>query len=129
VRGRADTEQAFMDHMLDETAAQPTVTRRGSTRTPRFPARTPTRFEPRRCILPHRPIDAAGVATGYDRLVQVETLEQIAARLGWSPQRIVEAHARAHEPRPSNINDRDQARAEALSQSVTRTRRALDEAS
>jgi len=58
--------------------------------------------------------------------VQVETLEQIAERLGWTPQRLAEARNRAAESRPTNISDRDRARAEALSGSVSRTRQALD---
>ncbi|MFN3214931.1 MAG: hypothetical protein ACE367_00370 [Acidimicrobiales bacterium] len=61
--------------------------------------------------------------------MHVETLEQIAERLGWSPQRLAEARARSSEPRPSNISDEDRARAEALSSSVNATGRALDEAS
>jgi len=61
--------------------------------------------------------------------MQVETLEQIAERLGWSDERLAEARARAAETRPSNVSDSDRARAEALSDSVSRTRRALDEAS
>lgn len=65
----------------------------------------------------------------YDDGVQVETLEQIAKRLGWSPQRLAEAQASLAEPRPSNITDRDRARAWALSESLRKTREALDEAS
>jgi len=61
--------------------------------------------------------------------MQVESLEQIAERLGWSDERLAEARARAAETRPSNVSDSDRARAEALSDSVSRTRRALDEAS
>lgn len=61
--------------------------------------------------------------------MQVETLEQIAERLGWSPERLAAAQANAAEPRPSNISDRDRARAEALSESVKLARQALDEAS
>jgi len=61
--------------------------------------------------------------------MQVETLERIAERLGWSDERLAEARARAAETRPSNVSDSDRARAEALSDSVSRTRRALDEAS
>jgi hypothetical protein len=61
--------------------------------------------------------------------VQVETLDQIAERLGWSPQRLAEARSRAAEPRPSNTSDRDRVRAEALSESLSQTRRALDAAS
>jgi hypothetical protein len=61
--------------------------------------------------------------------MQVETLEQIAERLGWSDERLAEARARAAETRPSNVSDGDRARAEALSGSVNRTRQALDEAS
>ena len=40
-----------------------------------------------------------------------------------------EARARLAEPRPSKISDRDRARANALSESVSETRRSLDEAS
>ena len=61
--------------------------------------------------------------------MQVETLEQIAERLGWSDERLAEARARAAETRSSNVNDSDRARADALSDSVNRTRQALDEAS
>jgi len=61
--------------------------------------------------------------------MQVETLERIAERLGWSDERLAEARARAAETRPSNVSDSDRARAEALSDSVSRTRQALDEAS
>ena len=61
--------------------------------------------------------------------MQVETLEQIAERLGWSDERLAEARARAVETRPSNVSESDRARAEALSDSVNRTRQALDEAS
>jgi hypothetical protein len=61
--------------------------------------------------------------------MQVETLEQIAERLGWSEERLAEARARAAETRPSNVSDGDRARADALSESVHRTRQALDEAS
>lgn len=59
----------------------------------------------------------------------VETLEQIARRLGWSPERLAEAQASLAKPRSSNISDQDRARAKALSESVRRTRQALDEAS
>lgn len=59
-------------------------------------------------------------------VVQVESLEQLAERLGWSPERLAEARARAAEERRSNISDQDQARAEALSESLDRTREALD---
>lgn len=59
-------------------------------------------------------------------LVQVETLEQIAERLGWSEKRLAEALARAAKVRPSNISDRDRARAEALSKSLDQTLHALD---
>ena len=59
----------------------------------------------------------------------VETLEQIAERLGWSDERLAEARARADETRPSNVSDSDCARADALSDSINRTRQALDEAS
>jgi hypothetical protein len=61
--------------------------------------------------------------------MQVETLEQIAERLGWSDERLAESRARAAETRPSNVSDSDRARADALSDSVNRTRQALDEAS
>ena len=61
--------------------------------------------------------------------MQVETLEQIAERLGWSPERLADARARVAEPRPSNISDRDRARAEALSESVNQIGQALNEAS
>jgi hypothetical protein len=61
--------------------------------------------------------------------MQVETLEQIAERLGWSDERLAEARARAGETRPSNVSDSDRARADALSDSVNRIRQALDEAS
>ena len=60
--------------------------------------------------------------------MQVETLEQFAERLGWSAERLADARARAAESHPSNIGDSDRARAEALSESVDRTRQALDEA-
>jgi hypothetical protein len=62
-------------------------------------------------------------------IVQVETLEQIAERLGWSPERLAEARAREASPSPTNISDGDHARAETLSESLDRTRRALDEVS
>lgn len=61
--------------------------------------------------------------------VQVETLERMADRLGWGPDRLAEAGARLAEPRSSKITDRDRARANALSESVSETRRSLDEAS
>ena len=61
--------------------------------------------------------------------MQVETLEQLAERSGWGPERLAAAQARAAEPRPSNVNDRDRARAQALSESVTQTRQVIDEAS
>ena len=61
--------------------------------------------------------------------MQVETLEQIAERLGWSAERLADARARAAETRPSNVSDSDRACADALSDSVNRTRQALDEAS
>lgn len=65
----------------------------------------------------------------YHDQMEVETLEQIAERLGWSPERLAAAQARVAEPRPSNVSDRDRARAEALSESVNRTRQAVDAAS
>jgi hypothetical protein len=65
----------------------------------------------------------------YDRSVQVETLEEIAERLGWGPERLAEAREQLSRPRPSNISDLDRDRAAALSESVNRTRQALDEAS
>jgi hypothetical protein len=61
--------------------------------------------------------------------MQVETLEELAERLGWSPERLAAAQANASKPRPSNISARDRARAEALSESIDQTRQALDEAS
>ena len=61
--------------------------------------------------------------------MQFETLEHIAERLGWSPERLAEARAREAAARPSNLSARDRARAEAVSESLARTRRALDEAS
>jgi hypothetical protein len=61
--------------------------------------------------------------------MQVETLEQIAERLGWSEERLADAQARAAESRTSNVSDSDRARSDALSDSVNRTRQALDEAS
>jgi hypothetical protein len=61
--------------------------------------------------------------------VQAETLEQIAERLGWSPERLAEARVRAEKSRAPNISERDKARAQKLSESIDRTRRALDEAS
>jgi hypothetical protein len=61
--------------------------------------------------------------------MQVETLEQIAERLGWSAERLADARTRAAESLPSNVSDSDRARADALSDSVNRTRQALDEAS
>ena len=42
--------------------------------------------------------------------MQVETLEQIAERLGWSAERLADARARAAESRPSNVSDSDHAR-------------------
>lgn len=61
--------------------------------------------------------------------VHVETLEEIAERLGWTPQRLAEARVREQESSPVDITDRDRARAEALSRAQERTRRELDEAS
>ena len=61
--------------------------------------------------------------------VHVETLEEIAERLGWTPQRLAEARVREQESSPVDITDRDRARAEALSRAQKRTRRELDEAS
>ena len=46
--------------------------------------------------------------------MQVETLEQIAERFGWSDERLAQARARAAESRPSNVSDSDRARADAL---------------
>jgi hypothetical protein len=60
--------------------------------------------------------------------MQVETLEQIAERLGWSPERLAEAQHRAAEARPSRITERDRARAQAMSTSMARTHRAPDNA-
>jgi hypothetical protein len=65
----------------------------------------------------------------YPGEMEAETLEQVAERLGWSPERLAAAQARVAEPRPSNVSDRDRARAEALSESVNRTRQAVDAAS
>ena len=62
-------------------------------------------------------------------IVQVETLEQIAERLGWAPDRLAEARAREASSSPPTISESDHARAKALSESLDRTRRALDEAS
>lgn len=59
----------------------------------------------------------------------VETLEQIAERLGWTAERLAEARARELEPSPLNITERDRARAQVLSNAIKRTRRELDEAS
>ena len=82
------------------------------------------------CSNPTARVEARHFAeAGYGGGVQVETLEQIAERLGWSPQRLAEAKARAAQPQALNISDRDVARAEALSESVNRTSQALDEAS
>ncbi|MCP3987620.1 MAG: hypothetical protein GY724_00980 [Actinomycetia bacterium] len=61
--------------------------------------------------------------------VQVESLEQLAERLGWSPERLAEARVRAAEERRSNVSEQDRARAEALSESLDRTRQALEAAS
>ena len=61
--------------------------------------------------------------------MQVESLEQLAERLGWTPERLAEARARGAEERESNISEQDRARAEALSESLERTRQALDAAS
>lgn len=61
--------------------------------------------------------------------MQVESLEQIAERLGWSAERLQQARDRAAKPRPSNVTDRDSARAEALSEALKQTASALDEAS
>lgn len=61
--------------------------------------------------------------------MKVESLEQIAKRLGWSAERLQQAHDRAAEPRPANVTDRDQARAQALSDALKQTASALDEAS
>ena len=65
----------------------------------------------------------------YRCIVQLETVKQIAARLGWSSERLAEARARAAEVRPSNLTDRNHARAVALAESVGRTGQALEEAS
>jgi hypothetical protein len=61
--------------------------------------------------------------------MQVESLEQIAKRLGWSAERLQQAHDRAAEPRPSNVTGRDSARAQALSDALKQTANALSEAS
>lgn len=53
---------------------------------------------------------AANAATDHDGDVHVETLEQIAERLGRSPERLAAAHANVAEPGLSNITDRDRAR-------------------
>jgi len=46
-----------------------------------------------------------------------------------SPDRLADARARLVDPRPSKITDRDRPRAKALSESVSETRRYLEEAS
>lgn len=77
-------------------------------------------------------VTAASVARMKEptiRTVHVETLEQIAERLGWTPQRLAEARDREQESSPLDITDRDRARAEALSGAHERARRDLDEAS
>ncbi|MCP3935431.1 MAG: hypothetical protein GY708_08680 [Actinomycetia bacterium] len=61
--------------------------------------------------------------------MKVESLEQIAERLGWSPERLQQARDCAAEPRPMNVTDRDHARAQALSNALKHTASALDEAS
>ena len=61
--------------------------------------------------------------------MQVESLEQIAKRLGWTADRLKQAHDRSGEPRPSNVTDHDNARAQALSDALKQTASALDEAS
>ena len=61
--------------------------------------------------------------------MQVESLEQIAKRLGWSAERLQQAHDRAAEPRPSNVTGRDSARTQALSDALKQTANALSEAS
>ena len=61
--------------------------------------------------------------------MRMETLEQIAERMGWSPERLADAQARAAESRPSNVSDRDVARAGVLSDLINQTRQALHEAS
>lgn len=72
----------------------------------------------------HRPKTSSTIG-----FMQLETLEQIAERLGWTPERLAQARARELEPSPLNITDRDRARAEILSKSMKRTRRKLDELS
>ena len=74
-----------------------------------------------------KPLVCAGSA--IVDVVQVESLEELAERLGWSPERLAEARARAAEERRSNISEQDRARAKALSESLDRTRQALDAAS
>lgn len=61
--------------------------------------------------------------------VHVETLEQIAERLGWSAQQLKNARAGEAQARKPNLTERDYARAEVLSKAMKRTRRELDEAS
>ncbi len=68
--------------------------------------------------------------SGTIGFVQVETLEQIAERLGWKPERLAQARAsEAEAAKEPNLTERDHARAEALSNALKRTRRELDEAS
>ena len=68
--------------------------------------------------------------SGTIGLVQVETLEQIAERLGWTRERLAQARVKeAEAAKEPNLTKRDNARAEALSNAMKRTRRELDEAS
>lgn len=79
----------------------------------------------------HEKTDSAHSTQGSATIgvVQVETLEQIAERLGWNPERLAEAYSREATKSPPNVSDADHARAEALSESLHETRHALDEAS
>lgn len=60
------------------------------------------------------------------RGVKVETLEQIAEKLGWTPEQLAEAERRAAECTPLNLTERDYARAEAISKAMKQLRRDLD---
>lgn len=64
--------------------------------------------------------------SGTIGLVQVETLEQLAKRLGWSPERLAQARVReAEAAKEPNLTEHDHARAEALSNAMKRTRRSF----
>lgn len=103
---------------------------------PGHPGRSPSR--PTRAWLSRRTAALSGMVSpvlegsatlmGMDRLPGgvFASLDEAAEALGWSKVELEEAKARASEPRPERITDRDRKRARVLSEQVRRTREALD---